>query len=162
MKKKLYWYATIGILFLLSILGIKNVKAETYTGQAIWPSEFISNIYVKKVKPNGYGKYQQMQFIRRSEDNKFVYCLQPYTDIDNNLPYYEVIREDYEKVLNMTEEQWDRISLLAYYGYQYNEKGYDHSSNKWYAITQVMIWRTTNPESDIYFTDSLNGKKMGN
>ena len=160
MKKKFYRYAMVGILFFMTILGIKTVKAETYTGQAIWPSEFISNIYVKKIKPDGYGKYQQMQFIRRSEDNKFVYCLQPYTDIDNNLPYYEVIREDYEKVLNMTEEQWDRISLLAYYGYQYNENGYDHSSNKWYAITQVMIWRTTNPESDIYFTDSLNGNRI--
>lgn len=160
MKKKLYRYAMIGILFFMTILGIKTVKAETYTGQAIWPSEFISNIYVKKVKPNGYAKYQQMQFIRRSEDNKFVYCLQPYTDIDNNLPYYEVARDDYAKVLNMTEEQWDRVSLLAYYGYQYNENGYDHTAKKWYAVTQVMIWRTTNPESDIYFTDTLNGNRI--
>ncbi len=160
MKNKIYKYATIGILFFMAILGIKTVKAETYTGQAIWPSEFISNIYVKKVKPNGYAKYQQMQFIRRSEDNKFVYCVQPYTDIDNNLPYYEVARDDYATVLNFTEEQWDRISLLAYYGYQYNENGYDHTAKKWYAITQVMIWRTSNPESDIYFTDTLNGNRI--
>ena len=101
-----------------------------------------------------------MQFIRRSEDNKFVYCVQPYTDIDNNLPYYEVARDDYATVLNLTEEQWDRVSLLAYYGYQYNENGYDHTAKKWYAITQVMIWRTTNPESDIYFTDTLNGNRI--
>ena len=160
MKKNMYRYAVIGILFFMTILGIKTVNAEQYTGQAIWPSEFIPNIYIKKVKPNGPGKYQQAQFIRRSEDNKFVYCLQPYTDIDNNLPYYDVIRNDYEKVLGFTKEQWDRISLLAYYGYQYNENGYDHSSNKWYAITQVMIWRTTNPESDIYFTDKLNGNRI--
>jgi len=160
MKNKIYRYAMVGILFFMAILGIKTVKAETYTGQAIWPSEFISNIYVKKVKPNGYAKYQQMQFIRRSEDNKFVYCVQPYTDIDNNLPYYEVARDDYATVLNFTEEQWDRISLLAYYGYQYNENGYDHTAKKWYAITQVMIWRTSNPESDIYFTDTLNGNRI--
>ena len=160
MRKKLFRYAIAGILFFMTFLKINNVKAETYTGQAIWPSEFISNIYVKKVKSNGYTKYQQMQFIRRSEDNKFVYCLQPYTDIDNNLPYYEVAKDDYAKVLNMTEEQWDRISLLSYYGYQYNENGYNHSSNKWYAVTQVMIWRTTNPESNIYFTDTLNGSKI--
>ena len=160
MKNKLCRYAMIGILFFMTILGIKTVNAETYTGQAIWPSEYISNIYVKKVKPNGYAKYQQMQFIRRSEDNKFVYCLQPYVEIDNNLPYYEVARSDYASVLNMTEEQWDRISLLAYYGYSYNENGYDHTAKKWYAVTQVMIWRTTNPESNIYFTDTLNGNKI--
>ena len=160
MKNKLCRYAMIGILFFMTILGIKTVNAETYTGQAIWPSEYISNIYVKKVKPNGYAKYQQMQFIRRSEDNKFVYCLQPYVEIDNNLPYYEVARSDYASVLNMSEEQWDRISLLAYYGYSYNENGYDHTAKKWYAVTQVMIWRTTNPESNIYFTDTLNGNKI--
>ena len=50
MKKKFYRYAMVGILFFMTILGIKTVKAETYTGQAIWPSEFISNIYVKKMQ----------------------------------------------------------------------------------------------------------------
>lgn len=154
--KKVFKCAMFGMLFLLSIFGIKEVHAETYTGQAIWASEYISNIYIKKVKPNGYTSYKQAQFIRRSEDNKFVYCLQPYVEIDNNLPYYEVIRNDYASVLGLTEEQWDRISLLAYYGYGYE----NHTEQKWYVITQVMIWRTTNPESDIYFTDKLNGNKI--
>ena len=160
MKKKLLKCAFMSILFLLSIFTVQTVHAEKYTGQAIWPSEYISNIYIKKVKPNGYTKYQQARFIRRSEDNKFVYCLQPYTDIDNNLPYYDVIREDYARVLGFSEEQWERISLLAYYGYDYNQNGYDHTAQKWYVITQVMIWRTTNPESDIFFTDSLNGNRI--
>ena len=155
--KKILKYTLLSMLFLLTIFSIKEVKAETYTGQAIWPSEHISNIFLKKIKPDGYTKYQQGRFLRRSEDNKFVYCLQPYTDIDNNLPYYSVARSDYARVLNFTEAQWDRISLLAYYGYDYTENGYDHSSQKWYVITQVMIWRTTNPESRIVFTDSLNG-----
>ena len=160
MKSKILKCAMFGILFLLSIFSVQSVHAEQYTGQAIWPSEWISNIYIKKVKPDGYTKYQQAKFIRRSEDNQFVYCLQPYTDIDNNLPYYDVIREDYARVLGFSEEQWERISLLAYYGYQYNQNGYDHSDQKWYAITQVMIWKTTNPESDIYFTDTLNGNRV--
>lgn len=159
MKSKIFKCVTMSILFLLAIFCTQKVNAETYTGQAIWPSEYISNIYIKKVKPDGYTKYQQARFIRRSEDNAFVYCMQPYTDIDNNLPYYEVVREDYARVLGFTEAQWERISLLAYYGYQYNDNGYNHSDTKWYAITQVMIWRTTNPESDIYFTDTLNGSR---
>src|SRR5574344_2669473 len=160
MKSKIFKYAMMSMLFILSIFSITEVHAEKYTGQAIWPSEHISNIYIKKDRNDGYSKYQQARFIRRSEDNKFVYCLQPYADIDNNLPYYDVIRSDYERVLGFSEEQWERISLLAYYGYQYNDNGYDHSDHKWYAITQVMIWRTTNPESNIYFTDSLNGNRV--
>ena len=160
MKNKYFKYALMGILFLASIFSVQNVHAEKYTGQAIWPSEKIQGIYIKKVRNDGYIKYQQAAFIRRSEDNKFVYCLQPYTDINNNLPYYDVVRSDYAKILGMSEAQWERISLLAYYGYQYNDNGYDHSNNKWYAITQVMIWRTTNPESDIYFTNTLNGNRI--
>lgn len=160
-KNRLFKYALTSVLFLLSIFsfGTQEVSAEKYEGQSIWESEYVSNIYIKKVKPNGYTKYQQGRFIRRSSDNAFVYCLQPYTAIDNNLPYYDVIREDYEKVLGFTKNQWEIISLLAYYGYQYNENGYDHSNNIWYVVTQVMIWRTTNPESNIYFTSTLNGSK---
>ena len=154
---KICKYALISVLFLMTFFSITEVKAEKYTGQAIWPSEHISNIFIKKIKPDGYVKYQQARFLRRSEDNKFVYCLQPYTDIDNNLPYYDVIRSDYATVLNLTEEQWNRISLLAYYGYDYDDNGYDHNAQKWYVITQVLIWRTTNPESRIVFTDTLNG-----
>lgn len=160
MKKKVFKYAMVSVLFLLTILGIKSVSAEVYEGQAIWPSEFIPNIYIRKTRNDGYIKYQQAQFIRRSEDNKFLYCLQPYVDIDNNLPYYNVARSDYETVLNMSKEQWNRISLLAYYGYTYDANGYDHSEHKWYAITQVMIWRTTNPDSKIVFTDTLNGNTI--
>ena len=160
MKKKIIKYALMSVLFLLSVIGIQEVKAEKYTGQAIWPSEHISGIFIKKVKPDGYIKYQQGRFIRRSEDNKFVYCLQPYMDIDNNLPYYDVIRDDYANILNLSEDTWTRINLVAYYGYAYNENGYNHSDHSWYAITQVMIWRLTNPESDIYFTDSLNGNRI--
>ena len=162
MKCKLIKYNVIGIFLLLAFIGIKEVKAETYTGQAIWPSEHISNIYIKKFRPDGYIKWQQARFIRRSEDNKFVYCLQPYVEIDNNLPYYNIERQDYASVLNMTEEQWDRVSLLAYYGYGYDQNGYDHSAQKWYAITQVMIWRTVEPTSRIVFTDTLNGNEVSN
>ena len=153
---KIFKCALFGILFLLSIVGIKEVHAETYTGQAITEAEWIPGIYIKKVKPDGYTKYQQGRWLRRSHDNQFVYCLQPYVGIDNNLPYYEIVKDDYANILGMSESQWNRISLLAYYGYGYG----NHTEQKWYVITQVLIWRTTNPESDIYFTDTLNGNRI--
>ncbi len=162
MKKKFIKYIMLGIFLFSAFTGIKNVNAETYEGQAIWPSEFISDIYIKKFREDGYIKYQQARFIRRSEDNKFVYCVQPYVEIDNNYPPYNVERRDYAAVLNFTEEQWDRISLLAYYGYGYDQNGYDHTDKKWYAITQVLVWRVAEPNSRIVFTDSLNGNVIEN
>lgn len=162
MKKKKTLYALIGILFFTIFFGITKVNAEEYTGEAIWPSEKIANVFIRKYRADGYIKYQQASFIRRSHDNAFVYCLQPYIEINNNLPYYQIARSDYATYLNMTQAQWDRISLLAYYGYQYNDNGYDHSNNKWYAITQVLIWRVAEPTSRIVFTDTLNGSDMAN
>ena len=135
-------------------MNCNEVNAESYSGQAIWPSESIANIYIKKDRSDGYTKYQQARFIRRSEDNRFVYCLQPYADIDNNY-VYQVARSDYEIYLNMTKEQFQRINLYAYYGYGYG----NHQDHKWYAITQVLIWRTADPSSQIYFTDTLNGSR---
>jgi len=160
MLKKICKYTFAGVLFLMAFITTQVVHAEEYTGQAIWPSEYAGQVYIKKVRPDGSSKYQRSRFIRRSEDNQFVYCLQPYADIDNNLPYYSVIRSDYTQVLGLSQQQWDRISLLAYYGYEYNENGYNHSDVNWYTITQMLIWRTTNPESDIYFTDTLNGNRI--
>ena len=148
----------LGALIFLSaffMFGNMKVHAEKYSGQAIWPSEYISNIYIKKVRNDGYIKWQQARFIRRSEDNKFVYCIQPYEDIDNN-HVYNIARSEWWNAANLTEAQWKRISLIAYYGYDYS----GHTDKKWYPITQVMIWRITNPDSDIFFTDTLNGNKI--
>ena len=136
---------------------ITEVNAETYDGQAILPGEYIPDVFIKKIKADGSGKYQQARFIKRSEDNAFVYCLQPFVDIDSNA-VYNVARSDYETYLNMTSEQWDKISLIAYYGYGYG----NHTAKKWYAITQVLIWRVAEPTSDIYFTNTLNGSRNDN
>ena len=152
MKQKLYKYAMSSILFLMLFFSVFDVKAEKYTGQAIWPSEHIDNIYIKKERKDGTVKNIQARFMRRSEDNEFVYCLQPFEDIHNSHTY-NIARSDYATVLNMTDEQWEKISLLAYYGYNY--KG--HTAHKWYAITQLLIWRVAEPTSKFYFTDSLGG-----
>lgn len=155
MKKSKWLFALLSIVGLIATSNMTIVKAEQYVGNAIWPSEFISDIYVKKVKSNGYTHYQQARFIRRSEDNKFLYCLQPFVDIDNNY-VYNVARSDYETATGLSKAQWERVTLLSYYGYGYG----NHSDKKWYAITQLLIWRTTTPDADIYFTDSLNGNRV--
>lgn len=54
MENKYFKYALMGILFLVSIFSMQNVHAEKYTGQAIWPSEKIQGIYIRKERPDGY------------------------------------------------------------------------------------------------------------
>lgn len=159
MKNKFIKYILMSMLFLFAIFNTIHVKAEETTDTKVVPAEFIPNIFMRKERPNGYKKYQQARFIRQSSDNHFIYCLQPYADIKENAQY-KIEMKDYISVLNLTMEQWHRISLLAYYGYDYNENGYNHSANKWYVITQLLIWRTVEPDDIMYFTDTLNGNKV--
>ena len=131
-----------------------QVKAETFNGTVV-EDDWIRGIYVKKSQPNGNGyKYEQARWLTRSTDGQFVYCLQPYVSIDNNYKY-NVQRSDYLQVLNMSQAQWERVSLLSYYGYGYG----NHTDSKWYAITQLLIWRTVSPNTEIFFTNSLNGTR---
>ena len=140
----------IVVLFTCNSIGVK--AATDYTGK-IEASEYINKTYIKMIRKNGSGKYLQAQFIRRSHDEEFVYCMQPFVSVVDDK--YKVTYEDYFSVIGMTEEQWERVNLLAYYGYKYG----NHTEDKWYAITQVLIWREVEPTADIYFTAKLNGTK---
>ncbi len=132
---------------------MKKVHAETYSGQ-IAEKEWINGIFIKKSMPTGSSyKYEQARFIRRS-DGQFVYCLQPYVFVEPGATY-QVEKNDYLQVVNMTQEQWNRVRLLAYYGYGYG----NHTEDKWYAVTQLLIWRTVSPNTQIFFTNTMNGTR---
>lgn len=144
--------------FLFLLLGITlfpttNVSAANYTESFNETSQWIPNDYVIKEK-GGTKKYQQLTVITRNSDGQFVYCIEPGTPLGNAIHS----GQDYDQayVANMTNEQWRRISLLAYYGYGYGS----HTDLKWYTVTQYLIWQTVPHGYDIYFTDSLNGNRI--
>ena len=155
MKKKLVKLFVFVLTLFSCLLGVTNVKADTFTGK-IKEGKWIPGYFLNKHEGSKIN-YQQAQFILRS-DGAFVYCIQPFVKVKANATY-EVTTRDFVQIANMTPEQWDRVSKLAYYGYQYNENGYNHSSDKWYVATQMLIWRTVAPNNLMYFTNSLNGKR---
>ncbi|MDE6284515.1 MAG: Cys-Gln thioester bond-forming surface protein [Bacilli bacterium] len=150
------------LLFGVQLLISKTeAKAETiFTGE-IYVGELIDHVFIKKEYGNGYWQYKQGRFLRRSPDNYFVYCLEPFVEVDNTQTYY-VYDSLYYQHLNISYDTWEKVSLLAYYGYNYKDDNYDHTDAKWYAITQVLIWREMDPETEIYFTNTLNGERDDN
>lgn len=153
MKNKIIFIVLLLVAtFFISSLPMK-VNAEVYKGE-IASEEYIPNVYIRKVRPDGSSQYKQAKVLRQSTDNAFVYCLQPFVEIDNNYKY-NVTHSDYVTYLDMTAKQWDKVSLIAYYGYGYG----NHTAKKWWAITQVMIWRVADPSGDYFFTKTLNGEK---
>lgn len=151
-KKKL-----LMILFILLNIFPKYINALTYEDYMI-VGERIPNIYIKKVADIGLKWVIHGEVLKRKSDNHWVYGIEPGMEISNSL--YLGITEDIPARAYITEEEWNKISLLAYYGYNYIDEHYNHLDIKWYTVTQLLIWRALRPTWDIYFTDKLNGNKL--
>ena len=96
--------------------------------------------------------YQTARFFRKTDTHMYAYCIEPFTFFNEGSTYESTITPD-----NLTNEQKDRISKIAHFGFYYK----NHTDDYWYAVTQMMIWQvadTTNGET--YFTDKLNGNRV--
>ncbi len=141
------------ILIVFCTLFALNDKVQALT-DSFYEGDYIPGEYIKKFK-NGSGKYEQLRFFRRKSDNQAVYCIELWEALSTNkiIPGYDSEQYHYA---NMDYSVWERIMLIAYYGYGYA----NHTDSKWYAITQYMIWKETSPETNLYFTDTLNGNRI--
>ena len=131
------------VIFLGGFFSVDAMEEQIYVGDKI------PGIYIRKIASDGTETVKQGGFIRRASDNKVVYCLEPFVLI-NTEDY--VGYEDFT-VLNISKDTWDKVTLIAYYGYQYK----DHTADYWYYVTQMLIWRTVDPSSQFYFTNTLGG-----
>ena len=96
--------------------------------------------------------YQKARFFRKSDTQEAAYCIEPFTFFNENSVYESTLNP-----YNLSQEQKTRIERIAHFGYGYK----NHTDVKWYAITQMMIWETADPNSGtFFFTDYLNGNKI--
>ena len=138
------------VIFFICLFFISSVVyAEKFT-----IGDYIEGEYVRMVGKEKT-KNLNIQMIVDSND-KFVYCLEPFILVDEEKEDYEVFEKDLSGYKNLTSEQIRRVSLLAYYGYGYGNR----TNQKWYAVTQMLIWKTVNPDSEFYFTDTKGGNKI--
>lgn len=134
----------IGSIFCSSKFMVK-AKAESF-----YEAEYIDNIWITREKGAAH-LYQKARFFRNRVTNKESYCLDPFAVFNEN--GYYVSNMNYN---SLSKEAVDKIKLAAYYGY-----GYDgHTDVKWYAITQVLIWRYAVADGNFYFTNGLDGAKI--
>lgn len=135
----------------MTIIGIfllqTNVKANTLN---FYEGEMIDGIYTRNEK-NKSTFYQKARFFRRTSDNKAAYCIEPFTRFKDGSNYESSINPN-----NIDSQTWYNMSLMAFYGYEYP----GHTDNKWYAITQLMIWQEADKNAEFYFTDTLNGNRI--
>lgn len=139
----------VWLLFFMFMLVI-DVKALSFKG-----GDVIKNVFVLKVKENGEKEYKKGQFIIDSEGD-YVYCLEPFVKVNNNSSYNKYTN-NFAKYLGLSDELWEKINLISYYGYQYKDDTHNHMDPKWYYITQMLIWQNVSPKARFYFTDTFKG-----
>ena len=118
-----------------------------------YEGEYIDGIYMNKYQYSTKTiYYQKARFFRKEGSNEFAYCIEPFAFFKDTSIYDSTFSP-----AGLSADQLKRISLLAHFGYGYH----DHQDPKWYAVTQMMIWQTADPNSgDYYFTDGLNGNRI--
>lgn len=147
MKNIILKICSIIVVALCTFLIVDNVKAESF-----YAGDYVSKIYAKKEK-SGKKMYLRLQWIHRASDGQFVYCLDPWTVLDESAYYDPVYQWQYS---NLSYDVLNKVNLITYYGYGYE----NHQDDYWYAVTQMLIWKTVDPGGDFYFTDSLNGNRI--
>ncbi len=140
-------------VFLMTILATTimfttEVEAQNYT---FYEAEMIDGMYMTKEKGATH-LWQKARYFRRSGDDKAAFCLQPFETFEPGATY-----SNSSEVDGLTPEQKDRITKIAYYGY--GNSDLTHTTNKWYAVAQLMIWRTVEPTGKFYFTDGPDGSQ---
>lgn len=143
--KKIIKYILIGCS---AFLILKNItKAKNQFELEIDPNNWT---YIIEKGPHKFQLY--FHLVRDNETNELVYCLEPGVALSNEI-YEELNEMEYEK-LNLTEEEKNFITKIAYYGY--NEQNHNHLN--YYYAAQLLIWEKIIPEDwNIYFTDHLGG-----
>lgn len=135
------------IIFLISLFSI-NINVLANDGKIYMDGYTLSGVDVF-AKDTTYNSLDYNGWIIKSTANNYIYyCIDPATHMpflneSKANSYNKIVSEkDIISKLKIDENTLTRIKLLAYYGYGYKDEKYNHTSKKWYGITQVLIWRT--------------------
>ena len=134
------------LFIILMLLCITNVYANE---KFYYNEEKVSDMWITRDNGN-FKRSANPYIVKRKSDNSYVYCVEPFSQVDSSSNY--IVDNDYTKY-GLTKEQMDRVNLIIYYGYGYD----NHNEKKWYGITQFLIWKTVNPKDTFYFSKEKNG-----
>ena len=155
MNKKIKTFLLLILTIIGAFIGIDKVKAEPYGGRLV-RGDRIGFTYTQVSSNNEL--WDHVRWLQRTNDGGFVYCVQPFMVVNPD-GTYNVTTEDLSTVANISYDNWKRIEKVAYYGYGYVANGYNHSDPRWYAATQMLIWRLAAPNIDSYFTSYIQGPR---
>ena len=117
-------------------------------GENFYLGEKIPDFYIYMDRVNKQVNYN-LKPVYRSLTNELVYCIEPGVTLSGSL--YDSYNE-YNTLFNLSEDKYNKIKLIAYYGYNYK----DHTDIKWYMITQYLIWKEIKPDNWVIYLSDAN------
>lgn len=146
MKKK----TLIIVILILFFIGVKSVFAENVIFSSAEDLDGVAYL-----KHDGfYYHFRNAKAIRNITTNNIAYCIEPFATLVDGSSYTGYI--EYNNIFNLSKEQWDRLKLLSYYGYGYK----NHTDQKWITITQILIWRTVDPNHSFNWIDNVYDRNI--
>lgn len=139
------------LLFFIVLIGAaKNVYAAEQN--YIYLGDEIPGVRLHLKTPT-VEKNKKMYEILNRNTGEHVYCIEPGVVLKNG--YMTAYREVEDLDIDITDEDWLYLRLIAYLGYGYE----DRTEIKWYAVTQFMIWEYILKDTgEVYFIDENNQK----
>ena len=134
------------LVVLLVMLLCVSVKAASVTDY--FKETFIGSYSFVDSK----GHWGNFEYFQRKSDGKVAYCIEPGISKSDEeyIGYYDLGMNELAGYVSLTEEQLNRVSLIAYFGYGYQgNTGYE-----WIVATQSLIWRETG--RDFQFTSRID------
>ena len=99
-------------------------------------------------------KDKLMYEIINRNTGEYVYCIEPGVVLHDG--YFTASSTLDELDLELTEEDWNQLRVITYYGYQYKGR----EGVRWYAATQFLVWEYLLQDTgEIYFIDE-EGEKV--
>ena len=142
------------ILYLFLIVFIYITSMNVYASNIVFDGvERINDVYYVKASKD-VTQYRIGTVIANTSNGKIAYCIEPFSVLTTEGNYESTT--NYNSNFNISESDWERIKLLSYYGYGYKT----HTDNKWFSVTQIMIWRTIDKTSTFNWINNLSEKKI--
>lgn len=138
------------MIFLLTLILLIGLKTKGVNAETFYESDYL-NYYIHAENGNT-NKWFQERMYRETSDNLPAYCIEPFKIFNAS--------SEYNASGNIDQPTYEKLSEIATFGYGYNENGYNHTDIKWYTATQMLIWKTLEPQSTFYFLDGPNGNRV--
>ena len=142
---------------ILGILAVITITNDANADSMRIVHNYAPNFYFAQLNSSGTRVRSGQLMLFNTSNNRMAYCIAPSEDFTdgsfeihnyNESNILDIINNTQNKDMNkLTQEQLERIKLLAYYGYGYG----NHNTIKYKVATQMLIWRVADPTRT--FTD---------